>query len=159
MKRKIENIAEYILWLWQLEDFVRAFPEKVVAVEGNEDMQFLVYVKEMMHREGVIDSGHIHLAQNALQELEELHAQCLNTEANYSAAVLAISPSLTIFKSKTQRPTMSDCEACLVLLYQIMMLRLQKKEISEQTAQIQQQATQLLQYLSKTYYQLTQQQV
>ena len=47
---------------------------------------------------------------------------------------------------------MSDVEACLTLLYQIMMLRLQKREISKETADVQKQATLLLQFLSRTYY-------
>jgi hypothetical protein len=47
---------------------------------------------------------------------------------------------------------MSDVEACLVLLYQVMMLRLQKKEISPETEVVVKDATQLLRFLSKTYY-------
>ena len=47
---------------------------------------------------------------------------------------------------------MSDVEACLVLLYQVMMLRLQKQEISEATDIVVKDATQLLRFLSKTYY-------
>ena len=46
---------------------------------------------------------------------------------------------------------MSDMEACLVLLYQIMLLRLQQREISAETEDIQKQVTQVLQYLSRTY--------
>ena len=69
----------------------------------------------------------------------------------YRAAILRLTPQLNLLKAKTDRPTMSDIEACLVLLYQIMLLRLQKKEISAETAAVQQQATQLLQFLSRTY--------
>ena len=46
---------------------------------------------------------------------------------------------------------MSDIEACLVLLYQIMLLKLQKRPISSETELVQKQATHILQYLSKTY--------
>jgi hypothetical protein len=47
---------------------------------------------------------------------------------------------------------MTNIEACLVLLYQIMMLRLQGKPVSAETEEVQKQATAILQYLSKTYY-------
>ena len=70
----------------------------------------------------------------------------------YRAAIIRLTPQLNLLKAKTDRPTMSDIEACLILLYQIMLLRLQKKEISAETAAVQQQATQVLQFLSKTYY-------
>ena len=146
MKIKKDNIAEYVLYLWQIEDYLRAFPEQA---ETHEELRDL---KEMLHREGKIDGGHLQLAQNALGEMEQIHSELLQEDAQYRAMVMRLQPALNILKSKTDRPTMSDVEACLVLLYQIMMLRLQKREISEDTQQVQQQATRLLQIISRCYY-------
>lgn len=146
MKSKRENIAEYILYLWQLEDYLRAFPEK--AQENTELMELL----DMMHQEGIIAGGHLQLAKNALSELEDLHEELLDTEAPYRAVILHIEPALNILKSKTDRPTMSDVEACLTLLYQVMMLRLRQQPISDETNVVVKDATQLLRFLSKTYY-------
>ena len=63
----------------------------------------------------------------SLNELEELHTRFLNEDAMYRAAIIRLQPSLNLLKAKTDRPTMSDIEACLTLLYQIMLLHLQKK--------------------------------
>jgi flagellin-specific chaperone FliS len=145
MKSKSDNIAEYILCLWQMEDYLRAFPEQAEATPELHELN------EMMHREGIIGGGHLQLAANALAELEELHAQLLDEDALYRAAIIRLQPSLNLLKAKTDRPTMSDIEACLLLLYQIMLLRLQKREISQETAAVQQQATGLLRFLSDTY--------
>ena len=141
MKSKKENIAEYILYLWQLEDYLRAFPE-----QANDE------ILRMMHEEGVMQQGHIQLAQIALGEMEDLHEELLATEAPYRAVIQHLSPQLNLLKAKTDRPQMSDVEACLTLLYQVMMLRLQKKPISEATEVTMKDATQLLRFLSKTYY-------
>jgi len=146
VKVKKENIAEYILYLWQIEDYLRAFPQQADASSELHDLS------EMMHREGILEKGHLQLAQNALGELEELDAQLRQEDAVYRASVLRLQPSLNLLKARTDRPTMSDIEACLLLLYQIMLLRLQKREITPQTADVQQRATRLLQFLSKTYY-------
>jgi hypothetical protein len=146
MKGKRDNIAEYILYLWQMEDYLRAFPQNADATPELHELN------EMMHREGFLDGGHLTLAQNALSELEDLHSQLLNEDAMYRAAILRLQPSLNLLKAKTDRPTMTDIEACLTLLYQIMLLKLQKKEISPETASVQTQATQVLQFLSETYY-------
>jgi hypothetical protein len=146
MRSKKDNIAEYILYIWQIEDYLRAFPQQAEAT------QELHELNEMMHREGILDGGHLALANNALDELIELHSQLLNEDARYRAAIIRLQPSLNLLKAKTDKPTMSDIEACLLLLYQIMLLRLQKKEITQETAAVQKQATQLLQFLSKTYY-------
>lgn len=145
MKSKKDNIAEYILYLWQMEDYLRAFPENADATPELHELN------EMMHREGIIEGGHLALANNALAELIDLHATLLDEDAMYRAAIIRLQPSLNLLKAKTDRPTMSDIEACLVLLYQIMLLRLQKKEISPETASVQQQATQVLTFLSKAY--------
>ena len=146
MKNKKENIVEYILYLWQLEDYLRAFPE---AAEGNEELSDIL---RMMHADDVMDGGHIQLAQIALKELEMLSDDIMTQEATYRAAMIRITPALNMLKARTDRPTMTNIEACLVLLYQIMLLRLQKREISAETQEVQQQATGILQYLSKTYY-------
>ena len=142
---KKNNIAEYILYLWQIEDYLRAFPQQEDANQELHDLS------EMMHQENILEKGHLQLAQNALGELEDLHNDLLDQEATYRAAMIQLTPSLNILKSKTDRPTMSDIEACLILLYQIMLLKLQKQAISPETEQVQQQVTKVLQYLSKTY--------
>ena len=145
MRSKHDNIAEYILYIWQMEDYLRAFPEHADATPELHELN------EMMHREGITESGHLQLAQIALGELEDLSEQLLNADALYRAAMFRLQPSLNLLKAKTDRPTMSDIEACLTLLYQIMLLRLQKREITPETADVQQRATQVLQFLSKTY--------
>jgi hypothetical protein len=142
---KKNNIAEYILYLWQIEDYLRAFPQQA---ETNQELHDL---SNMMHQENIMDKGHLQLAQNALSELEDLHNDLLDQEATYRAAMIRLTPALNLLKAKTDRPTMSDVEACLILLYQIMLLKLQKTPISSETEQVQKQATQVLQYLSKTY--------
>ena len=142
---KKNNIAEYILYLWQLEDYLRAFPQQADANQELHDLS------EMMHQENILKKGHLQLAQNALSELEDLHNDLLDQEATYRAAMLQLTPSLNLLKAKTDRPTMSDIEACLILLYQIMLLKLQKRTISSETEQVQKQVTKVMQYLSKTY--------
>lgn len=142
---KKNNIAEYILYLWQIEDYLRAFPEQAEAHQELHDLS------NMMHQENILESGHLQLANNALAELEDLHNDLLDQEATYRAAMIRLTPALNLLKAKTDRPTMSDVEACLILLYQIMLLNLKKSPISSETQQVQAQATQVLQYLSKTY--------
>ena len=146
MRSKKENIAEYILYLWQMEDYLRAFPQHADATPELHELN------EMMHREGIMDGGHLALAANALGEVEELHTQLLDEDAMYRAAMIRLRPALNLLKAKTDRPTMSDIEACFVLLYQVMMLRLQKKEITPETADVQQRATQVLTLLRKCYH-------
>ena len=97
MKSKRENIAEYILYLWQIEDYLRAFPEQ--AMQSTELME----LNDMMHQEGLMGGGHLQIAKNALGELEDLHDELLETEAPYRAVIQHIEPSLNLLKANFQK--------------------------------------------------------
>lgn len=145
MFSKKNNIAEYILHLWQIEDYLRAFPEQ--ADKSKE----LSEISEMMHAEGIIEKGHLQLAQIALREMEELHDQLVNTDAIYRAAAMQLAPKLAILKSKSDNENQSDLSMIFVFMYSIMLLNLQKKELSDETLLLKKQAGQLLTYLSRCY--------
>lgn len=145
MKSKKENIAEYILYLWQIEDYLRAFPRQAAANSELSDLY------NMMHSEGIMESGHLQLAANALSELENLSDELADEEATYRAAMIRLTPPLNLLKAKTNRPTMSNVEAGLILLYQVMMLRLQKKPITPETETTLKEVTEWMRFLSKTY--------
>lgn len=147
MISKQDNIAEYILQMWQMEDLVRAFHSDEALAQN----AFLSEVKNMLLQEGIMEAGHTQVSIVALKELEDLHAEVYQQEATYRAAWLALMPQMVLFKAKTNNPTMSDMEACFTFLYDIMLLRLQKKEITPETAATQEQVSNLLRYLATTY--------
>ena len=151
MISKKDNIAEYILQTWQMEDLVRAFQND----EALEQNAYLRDLKDMMRAEGVLERGHVLLAQIAVSEMDELHSRLYDEEATYRAAWLQLLPSINILKAKTDDPTQSDMQMCLTFLYEIMLLRLQKKPISPETTAVQESVSRLLSVLAATYKELT----
>lgn len=149
MIKKQDNIAEYILQMWQMEDLVRAFRDDEALAQN----AFLSEVKTMMQQEGIMEKGHTQVSLVALEELQELHGEIYQQEATYRAAWLALMPQMVLFKAKTNTPTMSDMEACFTFLYDIMLLRMQKREITPETTATQEQVSNLLRYLATTYKQ------
>ena len=147
MISKKDNIAEYILQTWQMEDLVRAFQND----EALEQNAYLRDLKDMMRAEGVLERGHVQLAQIAVSEMDELHSRLYDEEATYRAAWLQLLPSINILKAKTDDPTQSDMQMCLTFLYEIMLLRLQKKPISPETTAVQENVSRLLSVLAATY--------
>lgn len=147
MIKKKENIAEYVLLIWQAEDFVRAFGSSA-EVENN---VFLSDLKRMMEQEGVMAKGHTQISLVALGEMEQMHQELYNSDATYRAAWLQLLPQMTVFKSKTDEPGMSDIKACLTLLYDVMLLRLKKQEVSAETNSVQQQTSALMRRIAMAY--------
>lgn len=144
MISKRENIAEYILQTWQMEDLVRAFRNDE-ALEQNE---YLHNLKNMMQEEGIMRKGHTQISLIAMQQMQELHEALYQSEAPYKATWLSLMPSINLFKAKTEDPRMGDIEACLTFLYEIMLLRLKKKEISEETLAVQKNVSKLLAFIA-----------
>lgn len=143
---KKDNLAEYILHLWMMEDVVRAFYSDEVLGEN----AFLSDLRAMMREEGVMEGGHTQIAKIALMEAEEMHAK-LQEEATYRAALMSMQPSLVVLKSKTPNPEVSDIEMMFDFLYNMILLRMQKKEISLETQLMHQQVTLMMIYLSHAY--------
>lgn len=91
-KLKTTNRAEYLLYMWQVEDIIRAYncdadrlaheyvsrfslqPQKRKEVE-----QWYADLCDMMRSEGKLSHGHLQICNNVLQELTELNQQLLHS--------------------------------------------------------------------------------
>jgi len=149
-KRK-ENIAEYLLYLWQVEDLLRACRldidtvEKTVIAHYDVDDNTRHDIKEwyeslikMMELENVREKGHIRVCHNVLIRLNDLHVQLLADQSRFPDyhddyyRTLPYIVQLRATLPQDERP--SELETCFNALYGVMMLHLQGKEISQDTA-------------------------
>jgi len=149
-KRK-ENIAEYLLYLWQVEDLLRACKldidtvDKTVISQYDVDENTRHEIKDwyeslikMMELENVRERGHIRVCHNVLIRLNDLHVQLLADQSrfpDYHADYYRTLPYIVQLRAslpEAERP--SELETCFNALYGVMMLHLQGKEISQDTA-------------------------
>jgi len=149
-KRK-ENIAEYLLYLWQVEDLLRACKldidtvDKAVISRYEVDEKTRHEIKEwyesliqMMEMEHVTERGHMRICHNVLIRLNDLHVQLLANEGRfpeYHADYYRTLPYIVQLRAtlpEGERP--SELETCFNALYGVMMLHLQGKEVSQDTA-------------------------
>ena len=164
-KRK-ENIAEYILYLWQIEDIIRAYALNIDLIDANiiekssfsqdEKRQLRDWYEsliEMMRREMVQQSGHIQFVQNTLTDLVDLHYALLKStkHPDYSALFFHTLPTIGALKQRQDNPETEDIEACFVFMYGVLLLRLQHKELTAETQSALSQISKLLVLLSVKY--------
>ena len=105
---KATHIVEYVLFLWQVEDLVRAagFDEgamrALVEEQGEDEVRWLLTYAQTMQREGVREKGHTGEANQALTELAMLHDLLLSTlkDPDYAAAHEAALPYLKELEGK-----------------------------------------------------------
>ncbi len=146
-KRKT-NIAEYILYMWQVEDTLRAFEfdtgrlEKELIGKYDQPAHVKEEVKEwyenlaaLMINENVKHSGHLQFLKNVVYELYNFHLSLLNQpdESNYSGMFATILPLIREMNAKQKWTSENEIETCLNAVYIFMMMRLGKKPVSEET--------------------------
>lgn len=165
--KKKENIAEYLLYMWQIEDLIRANSldlDKIQATiidkyqdlsdtQRKEMREWYESLIDMMRREGVVEKGHLQINKNVIIQLEDLHRQLLADQkfASYSAQFYHTLPIIVELRAKAGDNKSGEIETCFNALYGILLLRLQGKEISEETSQAISQISKFLAVLSMYY--------
>lgn len=164
-KRK-ENICEYLLYMWQVEDLIRAnhfdmeqIRQHVVSRYQQSDEvkeKIAVWYEElidMMRSEGVMESGHIQLNKNVIISLTDLHLRLLKSpkEMVYGATYYKTLPYIVQLRAKSGGTEVPEIETCFTALYGYLMLRMQGKEVSSETMEAIRQISSFLAMLTEKY--------
>ena len=142
------NIAEYLLYMWQVEDTIRAFDCSLSRIrreyianfdysdeQKEEETDWYGNLIKMMNEEGCREQGHLQINKVTLQLLSELHAQLLASPKFpfYNTEYYKVLPFIVELRNRGSRKEEGEIETCLNLLYGVMILRLQKKDITTNT--------------------------
>lgn len=165
--QKRDNIAEYLLYMWQIEDMIRAYGLDIERIQSNiidkyqgltpeqrkEMRGWYESLIDMMRREGVVENGHLQLNRNTLDDIDRLHRRLLSDPkfAAYSNQYYATLPLIVELRAKAGGNPKGEIETLFDALYGLLMLRLQGKEISQDTLNAQKQISRLLALLASYY--------
>ena len=143
-----KNIAEYLLYMWQIEDTIRAFDCSLRRVrdeyvarfdysdeQKEEETDWFGNLIRMMNQEGCREKGHLQINKVTMQMLTDLHNQLLQSTKFpfYNTAYYKVLPFIVELRNRGADKEENEIETCLNSLYGVMMLRLQKKDISPDT--------------------------
>lgn len=143
-KIKASHSVEYVLYLWQIEDLLRAtgFDRAVIRSmmenQVEQEVEWLLTYAQSMEREGVKEQGHTGEANQSLTELAMLHDLLLGTlkDFDYSEAFEAAEPFIRELEMKNAKAgvrAMHPVELMCVSLYGWLVLRMGNQEISAET--------------------------
>ena len=164
-KRK-ENIAEYLLYMWQIEDIIRANNLDIDRIKTNvidrydispsqkkEMTEWYESLIDMMRRENVEKNGHLQLNKNVMIQLVELHQALLKDPrfADYTAEFYKTLPFIVELRSKSGDNKSGEIETCFNALYGMLMLRLESREITPDTQQAIQQISRFIALLAHNF--------
>ncbi len=146
-RKYAENIAEYIIYMWQMQDLLRAVNMDVESLDSflrsflpteekiQEEKTWFEGLAKSMKRSGAEEKGNVEEVQEVISELNLLHTT-LNTllrDDEYIAANERAKENLDAYRERSNGKALSEVEAYLTALYGLMVLRLRKQEISEET--------------------------
>ena len=166
-KKRKENIAEYILYMWQVEDIIRAnncdidlIKDRIIDRPGLDEAQRQEMTQwyespiDMMRREGVTRSGHLQINHNVLNQLVQLHQKLLADPAfpEYTAEFYKTLPYVVELRSKAGDSKVGEIETCFTALYGVLMMRLQKKEVGPETQAAISQISRFIALLAKDFH-------
>ena len=137
-KRK-ENIAEYILYLWQLEDLLRAMqfsPEAIYSqlvaprkIDESIKHEFLIWymdIVNLLRKEDKEESGHLEHTLHLIGDMHNLHLQLMQLPIGevYRGRFARLAPELPRLRTLFSKHEASDVELCFRALYAVMLYRI-----------------------------------
>ena len=146
-KRK-NNIAEYILYMWEIEDLIRANGFDLDKIDRNIIRRFVQpqQIKKeirswyeglvnMMIREELREKGHLRFISEIINKMNDLHLRLLNTfeQTQYNQKYRLAQPHIEEFKKKSKKFIDNDIEVCFIGLYFLLLMRLEGIEINPAT--------------------------
>lgn len=158
------NIVEYILYMFNIEDVIRAGKfdirqlDPIIAEYKSDHVMVTQWYQQLidqMQKEDVTQSGHLMQLREQMFLLNDLHIELLNKpeEEKYQELYKWCATYIKELKQKMHLEHLTEIEVCMDGLYGYMLLKLKKQEITEETALAMGTFSQLLRYLSVKYHQ------
>lgn len=160
-----KSIVEYLLYMWQMEDLIRAYGCSLTRIrreyidrfdytdqQKDEEEDWFGDLIRMMNQEGKREKGHLAINEVLLQDLGDLHVRLLQSTRFpfYSAEYYRVLPFIVELRQKGDKE-IGEVETCLNALYGVMLLRMRQKPISPETAHAIKAITTFLGMLSDYY--------
>ena len=163
-KRK-ENIAEYILYLYQIEDLIRAFKLDMSLIEdklvsnykadektSQEITNWYLNLVMMMEKEGIQEKGHLRFLSNLINDVNNFHLKLIETKKDVSYIQIFQSVAGLISELKVKNATAkNDIDLAITAIYGFLLLKIQQKKISDETTEAIKRISHWLAGLSRLY--------
>jgi flagellin-specific chaperone FliS len=165
-QKRDENIAEYVLYIWQLEDLLRAmrFDRKVIfdtlvaPREATDEwrlaaLDWYMEIADLLTREGKAESGHLDHTLHLIGEMNDLHLTLIEQPSGraYRELFARLAPSLPGLRATLGRADVSDIELAFRALYAAMLYKM-KGTHAEISAEVLELVSPVVALLADTYH-------
>uniref|UniRef100_UPI00321676A8 DUF4924 family protein n=1 Tax=uncultured Draconibacterium sp. TaxID=1573823 RepID=UPI00321676A8 len=164
-KQRKENIVEYILYLYQIEDLIRAFKFDMALIEDRLVANYKAdeatskaitawyeNLLSMMEKENIRENGHLQFLSNLISDVNDLHLKLMESgeDKMYVQTYKTVAGLVTELKEKNPAGK-NDVDLGITAIYGFLLLKMQQKEISIDTTEAIKRISKWLSVLSKLY--------
>ena len=169
LEKKKTNIAEYLIYMWQLEDLFRAqqldesslynllvSPLDLEASKKAEIWNWYKVILDEITRQDIRESGHREEIIDLMNEMSYLHTMLISItkDEKYLALYSLAKPHLELLKSKSGDAKPDDIVTSFNGLYGLLILRLKKQKISTETETAMDTISKMIAYLTAKYHEI-----
>ena len=148
-QKKKENICEYFLYMFQIEDIIRACGLNRLTIEQTvmprysqepavqaEVSQWYFGLTDQMEDEHIQKQGHLVSLANKINEVFDFHLYLMNNpkEVAYQMQFAKIEPIIGDLRQRQSADTLNDLQLALNAVYGFTILRLKGTQVSKETA-------------------------
>lgn len=166
-RKKTQNIGEYLIYLYQMEDLIRSYQgnlEEIYTfvishypVAEEEKQEIKAWYGELaaqMQAEGLLEKGHLKSLQEIVNVLLDLHYQLLKSDSGYTQTYHQVKPHiLEAIDAAAGEAIGNEIQICLNGVYGLLLCRLLGKPVSERQLEAADAFGNLLGYLNFSYQQ------
>lgn len=165
-KLRQQNVVAYTLYMFQVEDVIRAFCLDAERIRNEylprfgydtEQMtaatEWYDHLARMMREEGKTETGHVQVVRNTLILLADRHEELLQDAKQpfYAAAYYKALPAIVELRARGADKQKGEIENCLDAVYGLTVLKMQGREPSAETKAAMQPISHLLELLSANF--------
>lgn len=144
-KKKSQNIAEYLVYMYQMEDLIRSYQGNMDEIkhyviahyptseeEKGEIASWFEGLLNRMKTEQILEKGHLKELNGLVENLLQLHYKLLKTDKNYFETYDKSKPFIleAILAADRENPG-NEIQVCLNGVYGLLLCRLLGKKVDK----------------------------
>jgi len=164
--KKAQNIAEYIIYMYQMEDLVRSYqgnPDEIKQYvvekypvsekEKAEISDWYSSLLDQMNAQQILEKGHLKELNQLVGELAKIHWNLLKTDGTYFEAYSKVKPFIIDAVMQAEGKDLgNEIQICLNGIYGLLLCRLLGKKVSDEQLKSAEAYGEVLSYLSRYYH-------
>ncbi len=163
--KRTKNIGEYIIYMYQMEDLIRAYQLNITDIhqyvishypvsnsEKEVTKKWFEELIDLMKREKVEQVGHLSIVKEKVDELAQIHWSLLKKDIAYFELFSKAKPHiLDLILEAGEKSPGHEIQLCFNTIYGLLLARLRGREVPQNIINAATAFGDLLSYLNKFY--------